>query len=152
MINRVLAAVVASLWLMVPALAEEAPDTEGGRYLFNKVANGYLRLDTRTGEVALCSQHNVGWACQLAPEERAVLENEVARLRSENAALKKDILSRGLPLPAGTMPEPPVVGETGPTPPTASDLDRAKAFVARMWHGLVDAIARAQRQVLNNKS
>ncbi len=152
MINRVFAAVVASLCLAVPALAEEAPDTEGGRYLFNKVASGYLRLDTRTGEVALCGQHNVGWACQLAPEERAVLENEIARLRSENAALKKDILSRGLPLPAGTMPEPPVVGEAGPTPPTASDIDRAKAFVARMWHGLVDAIARAQRQVLNDKS
>jgi hypothetical protein len=34
------------------------------------------------------------------PEDRAVLENEIARLRSENAALKKDILSRGLPLPS----------------------------------------------------
>ncbi|MGO9891188.1 MAG: hypothetical protein ACLP0L_25250, partial [Solirubrobacteraceae bacterium] len=25
---------------------------------------GYLRLDTQTGEVALCSQRSVGWACE----------------------------------------------------------------------------------------
>ena len=62
----------------------------------------------QTGEVSLCSQRTVGWACQAAPEDRAVLENEIARLRSENAALKKDLLSRGLPLPPGAMPEPPV--------------------------------------------
>ena len=68
-----------------------------------------MRLDTQTGEVSLCSQRTVGWACQAMPEDRAVLESEIARLRRENAALKKDILARGLPLPAGTLPEPPVV-------------------------------------------
>src|SRR5579863_8301242 len=84
-----------------PALADPAapPDTAGGRYLFEKQpagqssdhAGGYLRLDTQTGEVALCSQRGVGWACQAAPEDRTVLENEIARLRTENAALKKEI-------------------------------------------------------------
>ena len=93
----------------MPAVAADdaTPDTADGRYIFNKIADGggLLRLDTQTGEVALCSQRSVGWACEAAPEDRAVLENEIARLRSENAALKKDILSRGLPLPPGAMPE-----------------------------------------------
>ncbi len=74
-----------------------------------------MRLDTQTGEVALCSQHAVGWACEAAPEDRAVLENEIARLRSENAALKKEILARGLPLPPGATPEPPVAANGGRT-------------------------------------
>ena len=111
---KTIAIVIVALCVAGPAitrkaLADEAtpPDTAGGRYIFEKQADGFVRLDTQTGEVALCSQRAVGWACQAAPEDRAVLENEIARLRAENAALKKDIVARGLPLPAGAGPEPP---------------------------------------------
>ena len=75
-----------------------------------------MRLDKQTGDVSLCSQRTVGWACQAAPDDRAVLEDEIARLRRENAALKKDILARGLPLPAGAMAEPPAMSEDRHTP------------------------------------
>src|SRR5215471_15383493 len=55
MINKGLAAAIA-LILAMPAIADEAtPDHPQGRYTFNKVADGFLRLDTQTGEVALCS-------------------------------------------------------------------------------------------------
>ena len=114
-----------------------------------------VRLDTKTGEVALCSQKTVGWACEAAPEDRAVLENEIARLRGENAALKKDFLARGLPLPAGIMPEPFAQNDeppsSGPTIrlPSDADVDRMVATVGRAWHRFVEAIARAQKQILN---
>jgi hypothetical protein len=152
MIGKAFAIVAAGCCFAVPVLAEDAPPGSGeGRYSFNKVADGFVRLDTQTGEVSLCSQHNVGWACTAAPEDRAVLENEIARLRAENAALKKDILSRGLSLPPGTMPEPPSAseGEHMPQWRGNSDLDRMMALVGRIWHRLVEAIARAQKQVLN---
>ena len=101
MTKTVFATVIAGFCLIAPALADDAtPDSGGGRYTFSKVAEGFLRLDTQTGEVSVCSQRTVGWACQAVPEDRAVLENEIARLRKENAALKKDMLTRGLPLPA----------------------------------------------------
>ena len=93
------------------------------------VSSGSTR---KTGEVALCSQRTVGWACQAAPEDRAALENEIARLRSENAALKQAILSRGLPLPAGTTPEPPGAqnGDITFRLPGNADIDRAVALSA----------------------
>src|SRR5579863_10507674 len=104
MIRSSIAIAIGALWLIGSTVAMP-PDTAGGRYMFAQQPDGqsssYLRLDTRTGEVALCSQRAVGFACEAAPEDRAVLENEIARLRAENAALKKDILSRGLPLPSG---------------------------------------------------
>ena len=151
MINKTFALAIAGFCLIVPALGEDAaPDTESGRYTFNKVADGVLRLDTQTGEVAVCSQHAVGWACQAAPEDRAVLENEIARLRRENAALKKDMLARGLPLPAGAAPEPLAQnGEPALRPPSDADLDQVIAFAGRVWHRFVEAIARAQKQMLN---
>jgi hypothetical protein len=151
------AAVIAALCLAIPARADDAPpDTAGGRYIFSKIADGFVRLDTQTGAVAQCSQREVGWACQAAPEDRAVLENEIARLRTENTALKRDILSRGLPLPPGAMPEPPSAQNGGPQSsvpnlrlPNDADIDRMMAFVGRVWHRFVDAIQRAQKQVLN---
>jgi hypothetical protein len=153
--KRTSAIVVALFCWIAPALAdEEAPDNEHGRYSFSKVAEGVLRLDMQTGEVSVCSQRAVGWACQAAPEDRAVLENEIARLRAENAALKKDILAHGLPLPGGATPEPPAArdGDRAPQLGDNSDLDRMVAIAGRLWQRCVDAIARAQKQVLNNKS
>ena len=153
MISKILAAAAVAATgacLLLPALADEAtPENEEGRYVFNKVADGYLRLDSKTGEVSMCSRHTVGWACIAVPEERAVLENEIARLRAENGALKKDLLSRGLPLPPGTMPEQPRSGQDQSHWRDHTNLDRVMTFVDRVWHRLVDVIARAQKQVLN---
>ena len=83
-------------------------DTEAGRFSFHKVDEGFLRLDTRTGQVSLCNHKNLGWACETIPDERAALENEIARLQTGNAALKKDMLARGLSLPDPVKPEPPL--------------------------------------------
>jgi len=144
--------------VVMPALADAtAPDSAGGRYVFEKQPDGegggYLRLDTQTGEVALCSPRAVGWACQAAPEDRAVLENEIARLRTENAALKKEILSRGLPLPPGADPEtaaaPPAQNGVTLQLPSDADIDRMVAYAGRLWHRFIDAVERAQQQVFN---
>jgi len=151
MISKILALAATGACLLLPALADEAaPENEEGRYVFNKVADGYLRLDSKTGEVSLCSRHTVGWACVAVPEDRAVLENEITRLRAENGALKKDLLARGLPLPPGAMPEGPRPGEDRQSYwRDHTNLDRVVTFVDRMWRRLVDVIARAQKQVLN---
>src|SRR5262249_25929758 len=40
------------------------PESENGRYSFNPVADGVLRLDTRTGQVSQCSRSDIGWGLQ----------------------------------------------------------------------------------------
>jgi hypothetical protein len=137
--------------LLGPALADEAtPDSEGGRYVFSKQANGFLRLDSRSGAVSLCTEQPVGWACQTAPEDRAVFENEIARLQSENAALKKVLLAHSLSLPPGVAPDASTAqNDSTLRLPSDADLDRAIAFVGHVWQRFIDAIARAQKQVFN---
>ena len=155
MINKAFAAVIVGFCVAASALpvcADEAkPEGEEGRYTFSKIADGFIRLDMQTGEVSTCSQRTIGWACQAVPEDRAVLENEIARLRTENALLKRDLISRGLALPHGTMPEPPVAREDGrgPRRDGGSDFERMMAFMGRVWHRLIEVIAEAEKQVLN---
>src|SRR5258708_35043242 len=89
------------------ALAQTAaPDSENGRYTFNQVADGLLRLDTRTGQVSLCAKKDTGFACNSVPDERTALENEIARLQRENGTLKKEMLARNPPLPGGVTNAP----------------------------------------------
>jgi hypothetical protein len=151
MFLRTIAIAVASIALAAPALAQSTPappDSEDNRYMYNRVQDGFLRLDTRTGQVSVCSRRAVGWACHAVPEERATLEGEIARLQSENALLKKEMLSRGLELPGATKAEPPARGgDRDLRMPNSADLDRAMAFVERAWRRLVEAIAGLQKDV-----
>jgi hypothetical protein len=142
---------VAAAVLIGPARADEpAPDSEGGRYVFSKQANGYLRLDTQSGAVALCSEQPVGWTCQAAPEDRAMFEREIARLQNENAALKRALLAHGLSLPPGVAPDTATAqNDSTLRLPSDADIDRAIAFVGQVWQRFIEAIARAQKQVFN---
>jgi hypothetical protein len=129
--------------------AESKPENTEGRFTFSRMNEGYVRLDNRTGQVSFCSKRTVGWTCQLAPEDRGVLENEIARLQGENATLKKDFLTRGLPLPGAIKAEPPAE-QTGRTfrLPTDPDLDRMKVLVEQVWRRLVEMISTLQKDVM----
>jgi hypothetical protein len=123
------------------------PDSENGRYSFNTVADGVLRLDTRTGQVSQCSQSDVGWTCKAVPDERSALETEIARLQNENATLKKDLLARGLPIPG--LPSPPVAkpGEPELKLPSDAEVDKVISFLEKAWRRLLEMGREMQKDV-----
>ena len=130
--------------LAPPAAAQTTPDSENGRYSFSGVPDGMLRLDTRTGAVSLCAKQATGWACNAVPDERAALENEIARLQRENGALKKDMLARGLPLPGGVASAPSATQQRElnlkvPLPSDA-EIDRVMSAFEKMWRRLIDMV------------
>lgn len=161
------AALLAGLLLAVPqqAPAQEqaqtpAPPppsaTEGGRYTFHRMGDSFVRLDSVTGQVAQCSSSATGWSCKAAPDERLALENEIARLQRENAALKKTMLAKGLDLPGGvtaeTRPVPPgSIPDTSQNAPkgmpSEAELDRAIAYMKNVWKKLVDMMIDLQRDI-----
>src|SRR5262245_10193234 len=142
MTRSVIVLAVAFAALASAAQAQPVPDTENGRYTFSQVADGMLRLDTRSGAVSICAKKESGWACNLVPDERQALENEIARLQRENGTLKKDMLARGLPLPNGVASAPSVGDQRElnlrvPLPSDA-DIDRAMSVFEKAWRRLVE--------------
>ena len=146
-------AIAVSVLTMSAAIGEStSPPLGEARYSFQKVPDGFLRLDTQTGEVALCGSQPVGWACLTAPEDRAVLENEIARLHRDNAALKQELLAHGLTLPPGTRPEPPASNDEPQVVirlPDSADVDRMVTLAGKMWRQFLDAIVDAQNQMMH---
>ena len=133
----------AFVMLAPAAYAQSTPDAENGRYSFNQVTDGMLRLDTRTGAVSLCAKKDAAWSCNTVADERQALENEIARLQRENGALKKDMLARGLPLPGGVASGPaPSQRELNLKLPLPSDaeMDRVMSAFEKMWRRLVDMV------------
>lgn len=138
--------------IALPAAAQApTPDSENGRYTFSQTPEGVLRLDSRTGQVSLCSKRPAGWACQAVPDERAALEAEIALLQNQNVALKKEMIARGLALPSG-MKAPDVVAEKKGDElviklPNDQDLDRVMTFMEKIWRRLIDMVQSVQRDV-----
>jgi hypothetical protein len=147
---RALALTIALLLPALPgaAIAQNgAPDSENGRFSFNRVEDGYLRLDQRTGEVSLCARRNIGWSCHPVPDERAALEEEIGRLQRDNAMLKKEMLARGMTPPGGSAAPAPAEKQPSVKVPSEAELDRAMAAMERIWKRLVDMVQRWQREM-----
>lgn len=140
-----------------PAAQEQAtpPSQDDSRYSFHRMGDGFVRLDSRTGQLAQCGWAATGWSCKMVPDERAALESEIGRLQRDNAELKKSLLSRGLELPSGVVAEaPPVppanVPDTSakePKMPSDAELDRAFSFMKNVWRRLVDMMVDLQRDI-----
>jgi hypothetical protein len=132
------------------ARAQDAPPPEAAEspYIFHRVQDGFLRLDSKTGQVSLCSKRTV-WTCELVADERVALENEITRLQTENAALKKDMIARGLDLPGGVKP-PPVArgGDQELKLPSNAEFERMMAFLEKTWRRLIEIMNNLQRDVL----
>jgi hypothetical protein len=148
------AAIVLMLFLTggtLPAFSQVAPDSENGRFTFNQVPDGLLRLDTRTGQVSLCSNKSPGWACHAVPDERTALEEEIQRLQGENAKLKSEFIAHGLPLPRGVSPE---ASRKGPHVelklPSDAEVDRVMAFFEKLWRRIVEMVQSMQRDIDKN--
>jgi cell division protein FtsB len=128
---------------------ESAPPNVPSRYRFNRVDDGYLRLDNDSGQIAFCSPRSVGWACQAVPEDRAALEKEIARLQDEVARLKREVAALREPPP----PRPPA--ELSPAPKHSDDavelrkdIERARAAIENAWRRLVDMIVNFQKDMM----
>ena len=155
------AVVMSCAGVIEPASAQSKPDSQNGRYALSPVADGVIRLDTRTGDVSTCNNSSTGWACYSVPDERAALDTEIGRLQAENEKLKAELAAR----------EPTVTGKTDePLPKTDSlkkaepklaegerkieiplpsdrDMDRMMSFIEQGWRRLVEMANRMQKEI-----
>jgi hypothetical protein len=59
-----------------------------GRYVLERVEQGFLRLDSETGAMMLCSAKAGMWECQAVRDQGLDLTAEIGRLKAENDRLK----------------------------------------------------------------
>ncbi len=152
-----------------PETQESSRPLSSGRYSFNRVEDGFLRLDNASGEVAYCSARPAGWACEAVAIDRSALEtetasvqrqvavltkldSEIARLHDEVASLKREIAALKEPPP----PRPPADlsaplekgSNSSANLPTQQDIARAREYLEETWRRLVEMIVTLQKDIM----
>ncbi|MGC2824255.1 MAG: hypothetical protein WA322_08485 [Pseudolabrys sp.] len=153
-----------------PAQTQEgSPPGSSSRYSFNRVDNGFLRLDNESGQVAYCNPRAVGWACQAVAIDRAALEAEIASLQKQVALLQKlDVeivqlqdevasLKKEIAVLKGPPPPRPPADLTPPRDkgddvtiklPTDEEFARARDFIEKTWRHLMEMIVTIQKDMM----
>ncbi len=104
----------------------------GPRYELRETgSNEFIRLDTETGNVSVCSRDSGNWVCKSAADDRKAYQDEIARLENRN---------RQLELKVGTL-EKKLQGKTA-TPelqlPDEATIDKMMSFLRSIMEKFMD--------------
>jgi len=124
------AALVLSTSLSAGAVAQGlSPGTEAaaGRYTMSPTDGGFVRLDTKTGEMSVCRRADGSWACTAMQDDEQRRGEQVAELQRENARLRDEVTRLedmlGLSPPSRSpSPADPKPDYVPPTPRSNSPL------------------------------
>ncbi len=95
MVFVLLGGAIAWAGFAMPATAQRLmPDGGNGRYSLVPKDDGFMRLDSRTGEVSICAWRGAGWECIGVPDDRAAYDAEIGRLRDVVDRLKRELAAR----------------------------------------------------------
>ena len=118
---------IAGLVFLLPFLVAGGACADGeGRYQMERTADGFVRLDTVTGEMSLCKEATNQVTCPMAADERTAFENELDILTKRVEALEKAQRS-GLSLDK-------------PRLPTNEEIDRTMGIMERMMQRFMDIV------------
>ncbi len=111
--------------LALIGLAGAALPQSAGRFTFQTVEGGLMRLDTDTGHVSFCTRSGDGFACRSVADDRAAMQEEIDRLKRENEQLKA----------AGA--KPPTQGGSRLQLPSEEDIDKAMGVFEKMMRRMM---------------
>ncbi len=127
---------IAGSFLVVASIAQ----AETGRYSMTPTKDGILRLDTKTGEVALCAHVSGRLKCQGVEGESSSLQEKLRRLEQENDSLRAELDAARLA---------PAPGNSGKLEvPTEEDVDKAMDFMEKLLHrfkGMVEDLKKDKK-------
>jgi hypothetical protein len=119
-------AILAGLGILAGVMLASAQDSVT-RYTLEKTADGYVRMDTRTGEMSICTERSGQLVCKLAAEERTAFQDELDRIIGRLDAVEKRLAA------VETSPSPPNAGL-----PTEQQFEQTLSFMERFVRRFVD--------------
>jgi hypothetical protein len=121
--------VVASAFL-VSVLSFPATAQDADRYMMEKSANGYVRMDRKTGEMSICEERSGQLVCKLAADERSAFQDEVDRLQDRLSGLEKRVAE--LETASRLNPEALL--------PTEEDFEKSLGYMERFFRRFMDIV------------
>jgi regulator of replication initiation timing len=142
--------IAALAFLSIGAGSSEAQERHG-RYTLSPAENGFVRLDTVTGAMSLCSRKEQGWTCEPMDDRAKALQEQVEQLMAENRALRAEIdrLEKAQPGDrdsSGQAFRQERPGGRSFDLPSEQDVDRALDYVERIYKKFRDRLRQLEQE------
>ena len=121
--------------LVVGAFAAE-PD----RYRLEKSPNGYVRMDTRTGQMSICEEKWGELVCRIAADERTAVQDEIERLQSEVEALNHRLADVKALEERVAKLESSLAARIEQSLPTEEDFNRTMGYMERFFRSFMEIV------------
>lgn len=102
---------------------------EAGRYTMEKTDKGYIRLDTKTGDISICAEQSGQMMCKLAADDRRAYEDDLASLNERVKKLEDQVASYGK--------LPPVVRDALPS---EAEFEKSMGYMERFFRRFMDIV------------
>ncbi len=112
-----------------PALSQEPIPN---RFTMEKTENGFVRLDTQTGELSICSEKSGQMVCRMSADERRAFEETLSDLSARVAALEQRLDALAPPSGLQDIPD-------------EAELDRALSAMEKMMRRFFGMVEELQR-------
>lgn len=109
----------------VPAAIAQEAET---RYTLEKTPDGYVRMDTRTGEMSVCTERTGQLVCRLAVDERSAWQEEIDRLTRRLDEVERRLGAlEGSPAPQTALP-------------SEEQFEQSLTFMERFFRRFIDIV------------
>ncbi len=128
-----------SPFLLLSLLAG-ASAAEPDRYRLEKTPNGYVRMDTRTGEMSICQEKWGELVCRMAADERTAVHNEIERLQTELKALDDQLAAVKALEDRVAKLENSMTARIEQSLPTEEDFNRTMSYMERFFRSFMNIV------------
>ena len=125
--------------LLLPALAGAQTD-EPSRYRLERTPEGYVRMDTRTGEMSICRENSGELVCKAAVNESPASQGEVDRLRAEMKALEDRLAGLKALEERVVKLENSLAARLENSLPTEEDFNKTMGYMERFFRKFMEIV------------
>jgi hypothetical protein len=125
--------------LLLPLLAS-ASATEPDRYRLEKTPDGYVRMDTRTGEMSVCQEKWGELVCKMAADERTAVQDEIERLQSDIKALEDRVANVKALEDRVAKLENSMTARIEQSLPTEEDFNKTMSYMERFFRSFMGIV------------
>ena len=125
----------AALVLAGPALAADPEN-----FRLERSANGYVRMDTRTGEMSICEEKWGELVCRMAADERTAVQDEIERLQDEVKALETRLADVAALEDRVSRTKNSLTARIEKTLPTEEEFNKTMSYMERFFRGFIGIV------------
>ena len=119
-----------AILILAPVAAGSVSAEEMERYRLEKSADGFVRMDTMTGEMSICEERGGQLVCRIAADERAAYQDDIDRLESSVRSMDERI----------TKLENSLAAKLESSLPTEEDFDKTMGYMERFFRGFMGIV------------